>query len=309
MVGYVVRRLGTMVVTLWVIVTLTFALMHAVPGGPFSSERHLPPAVLENLNAKYHLDWPLWRQYLGYLWGIARWDLGPSLRYPDRTVEDIIRDGFPVSLTLGVVSLAFAVTAGVLLGTLAALRQHRWQDHLVLAASTVGYSVPNYVLAAVLIDLFAYRWHWLPAARWGTPAQAVMPVLTLAAFPTAVIARLVRSAMLEALAQDYVRAARAKGLPERVVVFRHALRNALLPVLTYLGPLSALLLTGNFVVEHVFAIPGLGSAFVDSISNRDYTLIMGTTVFFGVFLLLANFAVDIVHGLLDPRVRAAGEHE
>lgn len=305
MLRYVLRRLVSVMLTLWIIATLTFFLMHTVPGGPFSSEKNVPPAILRNLHAKYHLDWPLHRQYLHYLKGIVTWDFGPSFRYRDRTVNDIIRDGFPVSATLGALSLAFALVVGVLAGVVAALRHHRWPDYLAMFFAVVGYSVPSFIMATLLIFLFSYTWGLLPSAMWGRWNQAIMPTISLAALPTAFIARMVRTTMLEALSQDYVRVARAKGLPGRVVVFRHALRNALMPVVTYLGPLTAGILTGSFVIESIFAIPGIGRDFVQSIANRDYTMIMGLTVFYSILLVLANFTVDIIYGLLDPRVKIA----
>lgn len=303
---YALRRLVSVMLTLWVIASGTFFLMHAVPGGPFSTEKNVPPAILANLEAKYHLDWPIHRQYVHYLKGILQWDFGPSFRYRDRTVNDIIRDGFPVSATLGAISLAFAVIVGVGAGVLAALHHNKWPDHLAMLFAVVGYSVPGFIIATLLIYFFTTKLHLLPAALWGRWDQAVMPVISLASLPTAFIARMIRSTMLEALSQDYVRVAMAKGMPRRTVVLRHALRNALMPVVTYLGPLTAAILTGSFVIESIFAIPGIGRDFVQSIGNRDYTMIMGLTVFYSILLVSANFIVDILYGFLDPRVKVAG---
>jgi oligopeptide transport system permease protein len=289
--------------TLWIIATLTFFLMHAIPGGPFSKEKNVPQAILNNLNAKYHLNWPIQRQYTHYLKGIAKWDFGPSFRYRDRTVNDIIRDGFPVSAILGFLSLGFSVVVGILAGVIAALHRNKLPDYIAMFISVIGYSVPSFIMATLLIFIFAYKLKVLPSAMWGRWDQAIMPIISLSSLPVAFIARMVRTTMLEALSQDYVRVARAKGLPGRVVVFRHALRNALMPVVTYLGPLTAGILTGSFVIETIFAIPGIGRDFVQSITNRDYTMIMGLTVFYSILLVTANFIVDILYGFLDPRVK------
>lgn len=302
---YVLRRLISVILTLWLIATLTFFLMHAVPGGPFSKEKNVPQAILQNLNVKYHLDWPIERQYVHYLKGIVTWDFGPSFRYRDRTVNDIIEDGFPVSATLGALSIGFSVVVGVLAGVIAALHRNKLPDYVAMFVAVVGYSIPGFIMATLLIFIFAYKLHLLPSSMWGRWDQAIMPVISLSALPTAFIARMVRTTMLEALAQDYIRVARAKGLPARVVIFRHALRNALMPVVTYLGPLTAGILTGSFVIESIFAIPGIGRDFVQSISNRDYTMIMGLTVFYSILLVTANFVVDILYGFLDPRVKVA----
>lgn len=277
--------------------------MHAIPGGPFSKEKNVPQAILNNLNAKYHLNWPIQRQYTHYLKGIAKWDFGPSFRYRDRTVNDIIRDGFPVSAILGFLSLGFSVVVGILAGVIAALHRNKLPDYIAMFISVIGYSVPSFIMATLLIFIFAYKLKVLPSAMWGRWDQAIMPIISLSSLPVAFIARMVRTTMLEALSQDYVRVARAKGLPGRVVVFRHALRNALMPVVTYLGPLTAGILTGSFVIETIFAIPGIGRDFVQSITNRDYTMIMGLTVFYSILLVTANFIVDILYGFLDPRVK------
>ncbi len=302
---YVLRRVLSVLLTLWIIATLTFFLMHAVPGGPFSKEKNVPEAVLRNLNAKYHLDWPLHRQYLHYLKGIVTWDFGPSFRYRDRTVNGIISDGFPVSASLGAMSIGVSVIVGVMAGVTAALYQKKFPDYLAMFMAVVGYSVPGFIMATLLIFVFSYTLQVLPAALWGRWDQAIMPTISLAALPTAFIARMVRTTMLEALNQDYIRVAKAKGLPGRIVVFRHALRNALMPVVTYLGPLTAGILTGSFVIESIFAIPGIGRDFVQSIGNRDYTMIMGLTVFYSILLVMANFVVDVIYGFLDPRVKIA----
>ncbi len=303
---YILNRFVSVVLTLWVIATITFILMHAVPGGPFSTEKNVPQAVLNNLNAKYHLNWPIHKQYVHYLKGILSWDFGPSFRYRDRTVNDIIRDGFPVSAILGGVSLTISILVGVSAGVISALRKNKWPDYLAMFLAVVGYSVPNFIMATLLIFFFSYKLHWFPSSLWGRWDQVILPAISLAGLPTAFIARMVRTTMLEALAQDYVQVAWAKGMNARVVVLRHALRNALLPVITYLGPLTAAILTGSFVIETIFAIPGIGRDFVQSIGNRDYTMIMGLTVFYSILLVSANFIVDVLYSIVDPRIKVVG---
>lgn len=300
---YAGQRLVITLITLWAIATLTFFMMRAVPGGPFDAEKDLPPAVRANLEARYHLDWPVWRQYLDYLYRTAVWDLGPSFTYPNRTVNDIVAEGFRVSAALGALAIAVALVLGIGVGVVAALRHGRWLDRAAMFAATLGISIPNFILSGLLIYVFAFRLRWLPAGLWGKPEQAVMPTLALAALPTAVIARLVRANMLEVLRQDFITVCHAKGLSPGRVVFVHALRSAVLPVITYLGPLAAGVLTGSFVVENIFAIPGLGKYFVQSVTNRDYTVIMGVTMFYSVLLVVANALVDLAYRLVDPRIR------
>lgn len=307
MTRYLVKRLGMMVLALWVIVTITFLLMHAVPGGPFAAEKKVPEIILQNLEARYHLDWPLWKQYLSYLGNVARWDFGPSFKYTARTVNDIISEGFPVSATLGALAVGLSLLIGIPVGVLSALKQYQWQDNVTRFLATLGVALPSYVIASILIYLVGVKWGLLPVARWGTWDRAILPAIALAGFPTAFIARLVRSSMLEILQQDYIRTARAKGLPERVVLYRHALKNALIPVVTYLGPLVAGVFVGSFVIERMFGIPGLGEAFVTSIGNRDYTMILGVTVFYSALLLFMNFLVDVAYVLIDPRIKFADE--
>lgn len=283
--------------------------MHAIPGGPFASERQLPPQIIKNIEERYHLNDPLYKQYLNYMGNLLKWDLGPSYKYEARTVNEIVNEGFPVSATLGSLSLIMAIVIGVPLGIIAALNQSKWIDNLVMVLATVGYSVPAFVMASVLMFVFAFKLGWLPPAMWGTPQQAIMPAVTLMFLPMAFIARLVRSSMLEVMQQDYIRTARAKGLSERAVIFKHALKNAIMPSVTYIGPLAAGLLTGTFVVESIFAIPGLGKHFVTSIYNRDYTVIMGVTVFYAIWLVAFNFLTDLVYGLIDPRIKYVEEKE
>jgi len=306
---YIIKRISIMLVTLWVIITLTFVLMHSIPGGPFSGEKRLPEPIIKNLNARYKLDQPLHKQYFEYLVGLLHWDLGPSLKYEGSTVNDIINRGFTVSAALGGIALCMSLLFGISAGVISAVNKYKWQDYLLMLLAALGFSVPSFILAGGLIFIFSYKLHLLPAAMWGRPEQVIMPAVALSALPAAFIARLVRSTMLEVLAQDYIRTARAKGLSGRAVILRHALKNALLPVLTYLGPLTAQILTGSFIVEKIFAIPGMGRQFITSIANRDYTTIMGVTVFYSIILLLANFLVDMAYAYLDPRIKVNGGKE
>jgi len=297
------------VVGLLVIVTVVFFLMHAIPGGPFASEKKLPPEIIRNLNARYHLDDPLWKQYRDYLGNLVRGDLGPSFKYQDRTVNDLVKEGFPVSATLGAIAVGLALIVGCLAGIIAALRHNMWQDYTAIVLATINFSVPSFIMAALLMYIFALKLASLPAAMWGTPQQVVLPALALSAYPTAFIASLMRSSMLEVLQQDYIKTARAKGLSERAVIWRHGIRNAILPVITYLGPLIAGVFTGSFIIERIFAIPGLGEHFVTSISNRDYTVILGVTVFYSAFLMSMNFLVDIAYVVIDPRIKLMDQKE
>ncbi|MCL6634568.1 MAG: ABC transporter permease [Peptococcaceae bacterium] len=303
MVQFLLRRTVTILLAAWLVVTLTFIVMHSVPGGPFASEKNLPDAIVRNLEERYRLNDPLPRQYLDYLNNLLHFDLGPSYKYEHRTVNDIIREGFPVSATLGSLAVITSLSAGIPAGVLSALRQNRWQDYLAMLLATLGFSVPSFILAGLLMHIFAYKLRVLPPAMWGTWQQAVLPTLALAALPTAFIARLMRAGVLEELRQDYVRTARAKGLSQRAIVWRHVLRNAILPVLTCTGPLVASVLTGSFVVETIFAVPGLGRWFVTSVINRDYTVILGVTVFYSLFLMFMNLLVDLLYAVLDPRIK------
>ncbi|MFY9140220.1 MAG: ABC transporter permease [Thermacetogeniaceae bacterium] len=306
---FLARRVATIFLSLFFIVTLTFFMMKAIPGGPFKSEKALPPQIEQAINEKYHLDDPLWKQYLDYLVRTARWDLGPSFKYQYVTVNDIIRDYFPVSAQLGAVSVILALGLGISAGIISALKQNQIQDYGTMVLATLGFSVPSFVIAGLLQYLFAYKWHLLPPAMWGSWQNMVMPVLSLATLPTCVIARLMRTSMLEVLQQDYIKTARAKGLPARKIITGHVLRNAILPVVTYLGPLIAAIFTGSFIIEYIFAVPGLGRSFVTSVQNRDYTVIMGTTVFYSLFLMIMNLIVDIAYAIIDPRIKLADRKE
>lgn len=309
MFSYVVKRLASSLFVLLFIVTITFGLMHAIPGGPFTGEKNIPAAVLKNIEARYHLNDPLWKQYVDYLANLARFDLGPSFKYEGRTVNEIIAEGFPVSFQLGLFSIALAVAAGIPAGVAAALWRNKWQDYLVMLLATFGVAVPSFVLATMLIYVFAYKLALLPAALWDGLEYMILPSLALAGLPTAVIARLTRSSMIEVLGQDYIKTARAKGLSQSLVLWRHALKNALIPVVTYIGPMAAAILTGSFVIESIFAIPGLGRHFVTSIYNRDYTVILGVTVFYSVLVIGLNLLVDLIYPLLDPRIKLVGKQE
>lgn len=303
MLSFFLRKLFFMVLTLWVIITITFFLMHAVPGGPFTREKELPDAVKKNIEARYHLDDPLWKQYADYLLNLLQFDLGPSFKYEGRTVNDLIREGFPVSAVLGLLAVCLALACGIPAGVAAALNQNKWQDNIVIFFSALGVSIPSFITGVLLMYVFALMLGWLPPALWESPRHMILPVLTLSLHPMAFIARLMRSSMLEVIRQDYIRTARAKGLSWAQVLWRHAMKNAMIPVVTYLGPLLAGILTGSFVVEHIFAIPGLGKHFVTSVSNRDYTVILGVTVFYSALLIVMNFLVDVSYAVLDPRIR------
>jgi len=302
---FVLRRLLLMVPTLLVIATLTFVLMRLAPGGPFMSEKDIPAKARAELMHRYGLDRPLYQQYLAFLGGAARLDFGPSYKYPDRQVREIILQGFAVSAELGGWALLLAVLVGVPVGTIAAVQQNRPVDFVSMTLALAGVSVPNFVLGPVLVLGFALSLLWLPAALWTGPESRILPVLALSVSYVAYIARLTRAGMLEVLRQDYIRTARAKGLAERVVVVKHALKLGVLPVISYLGPAAARIIMGSIVIEQIFAIPGLGRYLVIGAVNRDYTLVMGVVLFYASFLLPLNLLVDLAYSWLDPRVELA----
>ena len=304
-----VTRMFSAVIVLLAIISITFLLMHAIPGGPFTAEKNIPALVLKNIEEHYKLNDPLWKQYFDYVRNLLSLDLGPSFKYAGRSVNDIIAESFPVSFELGMMSIAVAVFVGIPAGVATALRQNQWPDYLIMLFATIGVSVPSFVLATILVYVLALQLGLFPAAMWSGIEYAVLPTLALAALPMAFIARLTRSSMLEVLAQDYIKTARAKGLPERTILYRHALKNALIPVVTYIGPMSAAVLTGSFIIESIFAIPGLGRHFVTSIYNRDYTVILGVTVFYSVLVISLNLLVDLIYPLLDPRIKLASRRE
>ncbi|SHI52977.1 ABC transporter permease [Propionispora hippei] len=309
MLRYILHRLLSSLVVLLAIVTITFLLMHSIPGGPFTGEKNLSPTVKKNIEERYRLNDPLWQQYRDYVVHLASFDLGPSFKYEGRTVNAIIQESFPISLQLGSLSIVLAVLFGIPAGAVAALRQNSWQDYLTMLLATLGVSVPGFVFATLLIYLFAIKLQWLPAALWNGPAHMILPALALASQPAAFIARLTRSSLLEVLAQDYIKTAKAKGLSQTAILFRHALKNALIPVVTYLGPMAASIITGSFVIENIFAIPGLGRHFVTSIYNRDYTVILGITVFYSALVILFNLLVDLIYPLLNPRIQLTTKGE
>lgn len=304
MVGILSRKLLYAILSLLVVTTLTFVLMKTIPGDPFQQEQALPEAIYQSLRNHYGLNDPLPAQYFRYIGQLVTFDFGPSLIHAGRGVIDIIREGFPTSALLGATALALAVPTGVLLGVIASLYQRHWQDAAIVLFASIGISVPSFVLATLLQYILGIKLGIFPIAQWGSVSHLVMPALSLAALPTAFIARLTRVKMIEELKQGYVTTARAKGLLEHTIIFHHVLRNILIPLLSYLGPLTASVLTGSFIVEKIYGIPGLGYWFVTSIGNRDYPLIMGITIFYCAFLLAASFLVDMASLLLDPRIAA-----
>jgi oligopeptide transport system permease protein len=336
MVAYIIRRILGFIPVMLGIALFTFVLVRVIPGGPFDTagDRSLPPTVVANINAKYHLDWPMWKQFASYLVGddilgeegtsrgLIRGDLGISTQYRGQPVSEIIAGTFPISAQLGLMSLLLALIIGVPLGTIAALRQNSIADYVATFGAVFFLSVPNLVLAPILIWLFALQWNIFPVAQWGSKPpfllgflpnfndlnldyfkHAALPVFALGTHAAAGIARLTRGSLLQVINQDYIRTARAKGLAERTVVVVHALKNSLIPVVTILGPLFAALVTGTFVVESIFGINGMGRHFVNSVGNRDYPILMGVTLLYSFFLIVANLLVDVTYGILDPRIR------
>lgn len=300
---YLVRKIGIFIVSLFLVASLTFILMQAIPGDPFTQEQAIPEEILKAMYRHYGLDQPWYVQYLKYLKGIITGNLGPSFKYQGRTVNEIIAEGFPVSLALGLFSLVLSIFFGLVLGVVAAFKHLRWQDHVAMVIAVLGISIPSFILATFLQYIFAMKLDLLPVARWGTFNQSILPAMALAAMPTAFIARLTRANVVEVLQQDYIQTAKSKGLNSVQIAFRHVLRNSLLPVVTYLGPLTASIITGSFAVEKIFGIPGLGQWYVMSITNRDYTVIMGTTVFYSFLLMICVFCVDLLYSFLDPRIK------
>lgn len=306
MFAFILRRLAIAVPTLLLLIVLSFVLMHLAPGGPFTQERALPPQVLANLNAKYGLDDPLWRQIWNYVYGIlVHFDFGPSFVYPDRTVNQLIADGFPVTLTYGTLSFLAAVLVGITLGTLAAIRQNGWLDYLAVGISIGAQVLPNFVMAPLLVLALTLWLGWLPGGGWSfsDPSFWIMPVIALSTSYMASIARITRSSMLEVLGSNHIRTARAKGMPERRVILRHALRPAMLPVVSYLGPVFVSMITGSVVIDIYFSTGGIGKAFVDSALNRDYAVMMGVTILVGALTILFNLVVDILYAWIDPKIR------
>lgn len=300
---YIIKRLISMFITLLFVATLTFFLMRAIPGGPFTSEKALPEAVIQALNEKYHFNDPLWMQYLDYMKGVLTFDLGPSFKRVGVQVNDLIISGFPISAKLGLSATVVIIALGIPAGIISALKQNKWEDYLVTILATLGVAVPSFVLGALIIYVFSSKLGWLPPFGIDTWKHYIGPVTALSGYSLAFVARLTRSSLLEVMQQDYIRTARAKGLPEIVVIVKHALKNALIPVVTYLGPMIASIMTGSFVIEKIFAVPGMGKYFVESVGNRDYTVLMGTTIFYAAFSITMIFIVDILYGFIDPRIK------
>jgi oligopeptide transport system permease protein len=305
MVRFLLTRLATAIPTLFVIVTITFFGMRAAPGGPFDQEQTLPPEILSNLQNAYGLGLPVWRQYLRYLDSVAHGDFGPSFKYKDFTVSEIIVQGLPVTLTLGATAILVALLLGIPIGVLAAVHQHSMLDHAAISLAVLGVAIPSFVLLPTLALLFGIYLHWLPVAGWepGSPKFLIMPVVALALPPLAYIARLTRGSMLDVLHSPFVRTARAKGLPLRLVILRHALRPALVPVASYLVPAVAAIMTGSLVVESIAGLPGIGRYLVQGAVNRDYTLVLGMVIVYSALLIVMGLLVDILYAWLDPRVR------
>jgi len=305
MFSFILRRLLVAVPTVLTLITVSFVLMHAAPGGPFTNERNVPEAVMENIEAKYNLDKPLWQQYFIYVGNVAQGDLGPSFRYKDFTVNELIESSFPRSAYIGAWSFLFVVVFGVGLGVLAALKQNRWPDYTVMTAAMTGVVFPNFVMAPLLILLFAVTLRWLPAGGWegGQVEYIVMPIIAMATSYIAQVARITRSSMIETLRSPFIRTARAKGIPRHKIVLRHALKPALIPVVSYLGPAFVGIITGSVIIDQVFSTGGIGQHFVNGAINRDYSLILGITILVGILTISFNAVVDILYTWLDPRVR------
>ncbi len=311
MLSFAIKRLLGAIPTMFVIVTLAFFMMRLAPGGPFDAERTVTAEVEANLNQTYHLDEPLLTQYGRYLWQIVQGDFGPSFQYRDYSVSELIWQGFPISLKLGLYAILLALVFGVILGSIAALKQNSWVDYTVMFFAMTGIAIPNFVMAPLLTLVFAVYLSWLPAGGWGDGdfQHSLLPVIALALPQIAYIARLTRGSMVEVLRANYIRTARSKGLPERITLFRHALRGGLIPVISYLGPTTAAIVTGSVVVEQIFGIPGIGRYFIQGALNRDYTMVMGVVVFYGGLIIAANIVVDLLYGWLDPRAGQAVDEQ
>ncbi len=303
MVKYILKRLLVSIATIWVVITMTFFMMHAIPGGPFTEDHKLPASVEANLKAKFGLDKPIGAQYTTYLTNLVHGYLGPSMMSEGRSVNEVIAYAFPTSAKLGIYALAFAILVGMSMGIMAAIKQGTFFDNLCMILSTAGVVVPNFVIATVFIYFFAVKFAWFPAVGFDGPANYVLPTVALGSYIMAFVARLVRSSLIDVLSQDYIKVARAKGLSKSTIIMKHALKNSLIPVVTFLGPMTAAVLTGSFVIESIFGIPGIGREFVTSISSRDYTTTLGVTVLLCVILVSANFVVDILYVLIDPRIK------
>jgi oligopeptide transport system permease protein len=305
MLRYTFRRLLTAIPTLFLIVTISFFLMHVAPGGPFNMEKGIPPEIKKNIEHVFHLDLPVWQQYLEYLGNLLHGDLGPSYVILNFSVAELFRIGLPISAWNGGWAFVLSLVVGVMLGVIAALRQNRWLDYVVIAIATAGSTLPTYVIAPIYQLIFGLALRWTPVGGWGDGSfkHAIGPIITLALPQLATVARLMRGSMIESLNAHHIRTARAMGLSDYSVIIKHALRGALLPIVSYSGPAAAGLITGSIIVETIFQIPGVGRYFIDSALNRDYTLVMGTVVMIAVFTIVFNFIVDLLYAVIDPRVR------
>ncbi len=303
MTSYLVKRVSIAILTIFFVSTITFFLMNVIPGGPFLSEKIPSQATIDALNKKYGLDKPLGEQYVIYMSKLIQGDLGPSLKQKGRTVNTIIASKFPVSAKLGGISMLLALLVGIPLGSVAALHRGKPIDNILVFISTLGVAVPSFVVCTVTMIFFGVTLNWLPTYGLYTPASYILPVFALSLYPLSYVSRLMRASMLDVLGQDYIRTAKAKGVPNKLVLYKHALRNAILPIVTYLGPALAYILTGSLIVEKIFTIPGLGGEFVSSITDRDYPLVMGTTIFLAALLIFMNVIVDILYKVIDPRIK------
>lgn len=305
MLRYTISRLLSSIPTILIIVTLAFLLLHAAPGGPFDSQKKIPPEIKANIERKYHLDEPLYKQYFRYLGGVLEGDLGPSYQYRDTTVNEIIRQGFPIDIVIGSVAMLCALLIGFPVGIVAAVRRDTAWDHASMGLSMIGISVPVFVVAPILILIFAVELHWLPAGGWpsGQPLKVILPSIALAAPYVAYIARLMRGSLVEVMNSPFILMARAKGVSRALLILRHAMKPALMPLVSFLGPAIAGIITGSIVIETIFSLPGIGRAFVDGALNRDYTLVLGVTILYGVLIVLFNLLADLSYSILDPRVR------
>ncbi|WP_096272925.1 ABC transporter permease [Paucisalibacillus globulus] len=307
MAKYILKRVGYIVLSLFLIISATFFIMRAAPGSPFASERKMTPALEAQMEEAYGLNDPIHEQYITYVVNALTFDFGPSFKFVGQDVMDIILRSFPYSLVLGLEAVFIALGLGVLFGVFAALKHNRFGDYTAMVIAVLGISVPSFIMATILQYIFAIKLEMFSVARMESFSDTILPALALATTPLAFIARLMRSSMLDVLSSDYIKTARSKGMSQRVVTYKHGLRNAMLPVISYMGPLVAGILTGSFIIEQIFGIPGLGSEFVTSITNRDYTVIMGTTVFYSVLLLVSILIVDLIYGLVDPRIKIAAK--
>ncbi len=306
MAKYILKRLVMSLITIWLIITLVFFMMRLMPGGPFTGERAIPPQVLENMKARFGLDKPVFEQYTMYMKGLLHGDMGPMMKRPGMGVAENIRTLFPVSAKLGGFAVVMAVVVGMVLGIIAAFNRGKFLDRLVMIIATVGISIPGFVIAALSMLYFAVKLKWFPVMGLTSWRHYILPAVALSGYSIAFIARLTRSRLLDVVKSDYIRTARAKGLSGTAVILKHALRNTMIPIVTYIGPLIAGVLTGSFAIEGIFAIPGLGREFVQSINQRDYTMLLGVIIFYSVFLVLINFIIDLLYVIIDPRIKIDG---